>query len=170
MTASPISVNTVLLAIMLIAVLWTVMGRSLLKATIGLAVTSAVITILMFRLNSPLAAVFELSVCTGLITVVFVSTISLTKPLTHREIVDLSKERHKRFGYLPILMIVTSVFLSLVRIKNNIIPPQASGVVSDVRHVMWNIRQLDMIGQIIIVIVGALGVVILFEERRRDEW
>lgn len=170
MTASHISLNTVLLFIMLIAVLWTVMGRSLLKATIGLAATSAIITILMFRLNSPLAAVFELSVCTGLITVIFVSTISLTKPLTHKEIVELSKERHKRFSYLPILMIVASIVLTLIRIKNNIIIPQAAGAVTDVRHVMWNMRQMDMIGQIIVVIVGALGVVILFEERTKDEW
>ncbi len=170
MMAPYISIDAGLLTIMLVAVLWTVMGRSLLKATIGLAVTSAVITILMFRLNSPLAAVFELSVCTGLITVVFVSTISLTKPLTHKEIVEFSRERHKRFGYLPILMIVTSIVLTLIKIKNNIIVPPATNAVTDVRYVMWNIRQLDMIGQIIVVIIGALGVVILFEERRRDEW
>ena len=170
MIASHISINTVLLVAMLIAVLWTVMGRSLLKATIGLAATSAIISILMFRLNSPLAAVFELSVCTGLITVVFVSTISLTKPLTHKEIVELSKERHKRFSYLPVLIIVTSLVLTLVRIKNNIITPPAVEIMTDVRHVMWNMRQLDMIGQILVVIVGALGVVILFEERGKDEW
>jgi NADH-quinone oxidoreductase subunit J len=170
MTASYISIDACLLVVMIVAVLWTVMGRSLLKATIGLAVTSAVITILMFRLNSPLAAVFELSVCTGLITVVFVSTISLTKPMTHKEIVASSKERNKRFGYLPILMIVTSVILTLIKIKNNITMPPGPNAATDVRYVMWNMRQLDMIGQIIVVIIGALGVVILFEERRRDEW
>lgn len=155
---------------MVVAALWAVMSRSLLKATIGLAATSAVITILMFRLGSPLAAVFELSVCTGLITVVFVSTISLTKPLTNKEIVELSKERHKRFGYLPIAMIVTSIVLTLIKIKHNIIVPSAADTITDVRQVMWNARQLDMFGQIIVIIIGALGVVILFEERRRDEW
>ncbi len=167
---SHISINTLLLLVMLIAVLWTVMGRSLLKATIGLALTSAVVTILMFRLNSPLAAVFELSVCTGLITVVFVSTISLTKPLTNKEIVELSKERNKRFGYLPILLIVISIALTFIRIRNNIIIPPVTTPELDVRRVMWDMRQLDMLGQIIVVIIGALGVVILFEERRRDEW
>ena len=167
---SHISVNTALLVIMIVAVLWTVMCRSLLKATIGLAATSAVITMLLFRLNSPLAAVFELSVCTGLITVVFVSIISLTKPLTHKEIVELSKERHKRFVYLPILMIAASILMTLIKIKNNMNIPAVAVTMTDVKHVMWNLRQLDMIGQIIIVIIGALGVVILFEERRRDEW
>ena len=80
------NINIALLVLMLIAALWTVMGRSLLKAAIGLAITSAVIAILMFRLDSPLAAVFELSVCTGLVTVLFVSTISLTKPLTREQV------------------------------------------------------------------------------------
>ncbi|MBN2452904.1 MAG: hypothetical protein JXB40_01410 [Candidatus Omnitrophica bacterium] len=170
MTIPHISIDTILLFTMVAAALWTVMGRSLLKATIGLAITSAIISILMFRLNSPLAAVFELSVCTGLITVVFVSTISLTKPLTHKEIVELSKERHKRFGYLPIIIIVTAIVLTLIKIRNNVAVAPGADITADVRQVMWNIRHLDMFGQILIIIAGALGVVILFEERKRDEW
>ena len=170
MTAAYISIDTVLLVVMMIAALWTVMGRSLLKATIGLSVTSAIITILMFRMDSPLAAVFELSVCAGLMTVIFVSTISLTKPLTHKEIIELSKERHKRFGYLPLVMILTSIGLTLIKIRNNIAAPAPMPEGIDVRQVMWNMRPLDMFGQIIIIIIGALGVVILFEERKKDEW
>ena len=165
-----ISINTVLLVAMMIAALWTVMGRSLLKAAIGLSVTSAIITILMFRMDSPLAAVFELSVCAGLMTVIFVSTISLTKPLTHKEIVELSKERHKRFGYLPLILIVTSIGLTLIKIRNNIASPLPGNAGMSVQQVMWNMRPLDMFGQIIIIIIGALGVVILFEERSKDEW
>lgn len=165
-----ISINTVLLVAMMAAALWTVMGRSLLKATIGLSVTSAIITILMFRMDSPLAAVFELSVCAGLMTVIFVSTISLTKPLTHKEIVELSKERHKRFGYLPLILIVTSIGLTLIKIRNNIASPLPGNAGMSVQQVMWNMRPLDMFGQIIIIIIGALGVVILFEERSKDEW
>jgi NADH-quinone oxidoreductase subunit J len=163
--------NLLLLILMLIAALWTVMGRSLLKATISLAITSAVITILMFRLNSPLAAVFELSVCTGLITVIFVSTISLTKPLTHKEITELSKDRIKRFWYLPVIVALVGVGLILMKIRNDLTPSTSAwSLVQDVRSVLWNFRQLDMFGQIIVLIIGALGVSILFEERTRDEW
>ena len=97
-------INIILLIATTIAAIWTVMGRSLLKATIGLAATSALISIIIFRLNSPLAAVFELSVCTGLITAIFVSTISMTKPLTHKEILQASKDRLKRYCYLPIIL------------------------------------------------------------------
>lgn len=157
-----------LLVTMLLVAVWTVMARSLLKATIGLAVTSTIITILMFLLDSPLAAVFELSVCAGLITVVFVSAISLTKPLTHKEIIKLSRDRIKRFWYLPVILAIAALLLSFVKLPNNLILPKATEGL-DARMVLWNTRQIDLLGQIIIIIAGAIGVVILFIERRDDE-
>ena len=156
-----------LLIAMLLAAVWTVMSRSVLKAAIGLAVTSAILTILIFMLNSPLAAVFELSVCTGLITVIFVSTISLTKPLTHKEIVEMARSRIKRYIFLPAVVILAGIALAFTKLKNDlVIPPSAA---ADVRDIMWNSRQLDLFGQIIVIIIGALGVVILFTEREGDE-
>jgi len=163
------AMNIFLLVTMLLSSLWAVMGRSLLKATVGLAVTSVIITILMFRLGAPLAAVFELSVCAGLITVIFISTISLTKPLTHKEIMELSKERYKRFWPLPIIVALTGLALAFMNLPKDFpIFHQADGM--GVRAVLWNLRQLDIFGQIIIIIAGALGVVVLFEERKKDEW
>lgn len=156
----------VLLIAMTLAALWTVMTRSLLKSTIGLAATSAIITTIMFKLNSPLAAVFELSVCTGLITAVFISTISLVRPITHKEIIKLSKDRMKRFWYLPLIVIITALLLLFVNIPMNFTPPQ-SAVETDVRNVMWNTRQLDIFGQIVILLAGVFGTVILFREAKK---
>lgn len=168
-------INISLLILMMMATLWTVMCRSLLKATIGLAVTSAVLTAIMFRLDSPLVAVFELSVCTGLITVVFVSTISLTKPLTHKEIVELSKARHKRFVYLPFLIILAGAFIYLLKIPNDFSDTTMLAMKSPEAFVtapvaLWNFRELDLFAQIMLIIAGALGVAILFEEKKVDEW
>ena len=59
----------IVLAIMLLCALWTVMTRGLVRAALGLAATSIALTVLMFMLGAGLAAVFELSVCAGLITV-----------------------------------------------------------------------------------------------------
>lgn len=160
--------NIILLIAMLLAALWTVMCRSLLKATIGLAVTSIIITILMFRLDSPLAAVFELSVCAGLITIVFISTISLTKPLTHPEIVELSRLRYKRYWPLPIIVALTGLGLAFMHIPKDFSIFHATSTM-DVRAVLWNLRQLDLFGQIIIIIAGAIGVVVLFVEKGNDE-
>lgn len=170
------TLDMLLLIIMLLAALWTVMGRSLLKAMIGLAVTSAVITILTFRLNSPLAAVFELSVCTGLITVVFASTISLTKPLTHKEIVQMARARDKRYIYLPMIIILLAIVLWRIKVPIDFLSmgldttaPIAPLAVTSVRDILWNTRQIDLFGQIIIMIVGAFGVVTLFVESDKDE-
>lgn len=157
--------DMILLVAMTLAALWTVMGRSLLKATIGLAVTSAILSIIIFRLGSPLAAVFELSVCTGLITVVFVSTISLTKPLTHKEITEMSRKRTKRFIYLPIILVLVTFALIKAGIPKAMVMSTGESV-SNVTEVLWNMRQLDMFGQVILIIAGALGVVVLFVETK----
>ena len=47
--------------------------------------SARVLAILMFRLTRPSAAVFELSVCAGLIPVIFISAISLTQRLKRDE-------------------------------------------------------------------------------------
>jgi len=159
-------IDTILLIAMVAAAMWTVMTRSLLKSTIGLALTSAIITIIMFRLNSPFAAVFELSVCTGLITAVFISTISLVKPLTHKEIVKLSKDRIKRFWYLPVIIIAAGIALIYSKIQ---MPPFLSAGVDEgnARDVLWNSRQLDLFGQIVVLLAGVFGIVILFKETKK---
>jgi NADH-quinone oxidoreductase subunit J len=159
-------IDIILLTAMVAAASWTVMTRSLLKSTIGLAATSAIITIIMFRLNSPLAAVFELSVCTGLITAVFVSTISLTKPLTHKEIIKLSKDRAKRFWYMPVIMIVVGVALICLKLPVDLKMPLKLAQ-SDVRGVLWNSRQLDIFGQIVVLLAGVFGIVLLFKETKK---
>lgn len=73
--------NYLLLGLFVVASLWAVLTPTLLRGAIALAASSAVLTALMFQMDAPLAGVFELSVCAGLITVVFVSAISLTAPL-----------------------------------------------------------------------------------------
>jgi NADH-quinone oxidoreductase subunit J len=151
---------------MAVSALWTVMCRSLLKAAIGLALTSAIITMLMFRLNSPLAAVFELSVCAGLITAVFVSTISLTKPLTHKEIMEISRERFKRFVYLPVILGLLGLALTRLKLPLDFAFPPAAPE-NDVRVIMWNMREIDLFGQIAVILGGAFGIVMLFREAKR---
>ncbi len=158
---------TFVLVILVLAALWTVMTRSLIRCAIGLALTSAVLTVLMFRLGSPLAAVFELSVCAGLISVLFISTISLTEPLTQEEKMQHMKDRILRFWYLPVILVVLGIGLSFLDVHPGL--KVASGEIEkDVRSVMWNVRQLDLLGQIIILLAGAFGVVILLKERQKN--
>ena len=77
MPADPISVILVVAAI--VCAILAVRFKEILFSAISLAVLSVVIAIMFFKLNSTYAGVFELSVCAGLITALFVSVISLTQ-------------------------------------------------------------------------------------------
>ena len=77
LTLDPVSV-VLFIAVIAFAIM-AVSSKELLFAAISLAALSAALAIMFYRLNSPYAAVIELSVCAGLITALFASVISLTK-------------------------------------------------------------------------------------------
>jgi len=156
-----------ILVLLVLAALWTVITRSLLRSAIGLALTSAILTIVMFRMRAPLAGVFELSVCAGLIPVLFVSVISLTQPLTYKEVLEHMKVRLKRFWALPLVVVVLGIALIFVSIKARVNVPLPTNQ-TDVRFLLWHLRQFDLLGQVIILFSGVLGVVILFKERKKS--
>ena len=160
--------NIIILIALLASTVWSVMTRSLLRSAIGLALTSAILTVLMFSLNSPVAAVFELSVCAGLISVLFVSTISLMESLTMKEVMERMKERLHRFWSLPFIIICAGIMLSLLTLKFNL-PLPVPEAQKDVRFILWHTRQLDIFAQVVMLLAGVFGVVILFGDRRRQD-
>jgi NADH-quinone oxidoreductase subunit J len=113
--------------------------------------------------------VFELSVCAGLITVVFMSTISLTKPLTHKETLEYTKGRLKRFWLLPVFMAVAASALLYITIPLNFTLPAAPVEAQNFRTVLWGERQFDLLGQILIILAGVFGVVVLFKHKAKNE-
>ena len=44
------------------------------------------------------------------------------------------------------------------------LPLPPGGLETDVRDVLWNVRRLDLVGQILIILAGVFGVVILFKD------
>jgi NADH-quinone oxidoreductase subunit J len=154
----------ILLGFLVLFSLLSVLIRNALKAVISLAAASVMLTTIMYLLGAPLAAVFELSVCAGLITVIFVSVISLTKPAADEEDVAESKNRLKRYIYLPVIVIVIAMFVLIAKPDFNFIINNNGISDSNVQNAIWNTRRLDILGQIIIILAGVLGVVILFKE------
>jgi NADH-quinone oxidoreductase subunit J len=145
-------------------ILWTIMTTRLLRAVIGLALTSVLISAMMFRLDSPIAAVFELSVCAGLISVIFFTTISFTQRLTPERYQMRKRERIMKFWFLPVACVGLVVLLLQYKVKPDF--SMAKGVPGDVRDVMWNLRHLDIFGQIAILLTGVFGVAVLFKDRK----
>lgn len=161
-----ILIDEILLIILVAAALWTVMARSLLRGAIGLALTSAVLSIIMFRLNTPVAAVFELSVCAGLISALFFCVVTITEPLTPERVREEAQAKLERFRYLPVLVLALWAALKFTGIKVGINHVVHSDIV-DVKSVLWTQRQLDLVGQIIILLCGVFGIVILLKEIRK---
>ena len=157
-----------ILVVTVLAGLWAVMTRSILRAAIALAAASALVAVLMFKLNSPLAAVFELSVCSGLISVLFISTISLAAPETARQKETHRKARFKRFRFLPVLLVLVIFGLSLAASRFSMRLPEQSAPGKDARLVLWQDRPFDLVGQVIILLAGVFGVVTLFKESKEE--
>ncbi|MGA2265138.1 MAG: NADH-quinone oxidoreductase subunit J [Phycisphaerae bacterium] len=161
------SLDIILVIGLVLAALVTVMAARVLRSAIGLAVASLVVSIMMFRLNAPLAAVFELSVCAGLIPVIFISVIGLTRRLDTEALTVRRHAKWRRFWPLPVLVLVVCGVLLVVRPVMDVPPPVAAAAAGGVREVLWNLRHIDLIGQIVILLVSAFGVVILVKETNR---
>lgn len=158
--------NFILLILLLLMTLWTVMTTRLLRSVIGLALTSVVLSIILFRLSSPMAAVFELSVCAGLIPVIFITTISFTQRLTPEQLIVRKKERIARYWYLPVIVIIAGIILSRVHVSFDFTLPEPA-LENDFRSLLWNQRHLDLLGQIAILLAAVFGVVVFFKEAKQ---
>jgi NADH-quinone oxidoreductase subunit J len=158
-------IDVVLIVSLVLAALWTVLATRRLRSVVGLAAASVVLTALLFRLRSPLAAVFELSVCAGLISAVFLGAISVTALETPESLAVVAKERLRRYWYLPVLLLVIGIPLASLPLPTVGIPSEAGG---DVREVLWNVRHLDLLGQIVLLLAGAFGVVVLFKDGKHE--
>lgn len=144
------------------------MATRLIRAVVALALASAVLAIIIFRLNSPLAAVFELSVCSGLISVIFLTTISFTERISQERMILRKAERFGRFWLLPFIIVICGVILYAIKFRIDFSQPRAI-IDTDVRNIIWHLRHADLLGQVLILLAGAFAVVILFKEPKKDE-
>jgi len=156
------AVSILILVGLVAAALITVMTARLLVAIIGLAATSAIVSIVLFRMNAPLAAVFELSVGAGLIPAIFLSVIGMTQRLTPEEVSERRKAKRRLYWALPVIVILVGV--ALTQVPFAIQPSTAAPVAEDVRVVLWNLRHMDLLGQIMILLGGSFAMVVLVKE------
>jgi len=144
------------------------MFRSMLKAAICLACSSAILAIIMFVMGATWAGVFELSVCSGLITVIFISAITVTKE-KKEETEEIEKKNKENVRWLPwLIIIVAIVVIAILVVSHFSLEPndviQETGTFSEI---LWNTRQADLLGLIFVVLTGAFAIVVLFKERRK---
>jgi len=156
------------LGLMLIFGVMAVMLHSMTKSAIALAAASAALGIIMYEMGSAWAALFEISVCSGLVTVIFISAISLSN--MDKKQLEKVYEDKKRMSLLPVILIVSGAALVVAAMSAGVSLPHAGSAANaagDLREILWNNRQADIWGQIIIMITGSAAVVVLFRERDR---
>jgi len=149
-----------LIALVIFSIL-TVLLRDLLKAAISLAVASIFLAIIFFRMNATYAGVFELSVVAGLITVLFISTIALTKGESD---VRESKVVRILFPIFFVLFIIIDIVVMKALI-NRLMVVRYPAPIGNFGQVLWGQRTLDLVGQIGVIFAGVFAVIALFRKR-----
>lgn len=154
------------LGLMFIFGILAVMLHSMTKSAIALAAGSVALGIIMYQLGFIWAALFEISVCSGLVTVLFISAISLSN--TSKSELEKVFEDKKRMSFLPFILIISGVILVIAAMSSGISlrPADQAGIIGDnLREILWNNRQADIWGQVILMITGSVAVVVLFRDR-----
>ena len=157
--------QTALLIGLVIFAALAILLRDLLKSAIALAVASLLLGIIFFRMNAPYAGVFEISVVAGLITVLFVLTIALTK--TGEEVRE-SKLVNVAFPVVFVAFIVIDAVVMKGLIGK--IPALAAGAeTGSFGDVLWKARTYDLVGQIAVILAGVFAVLALFRKREKND-
>jgi NADH-quinone oxidoreductase subunit J len=141
--------------------------RDLLYVAISLAITSVLMALVLFYFGANIAGVFELSVCAGLITVLFVATVSLTKDS------DQKSETRLPVYFAPLFLLIfigLDVFIVqwLARsILSSGVPAVPS--TSTFQEVFWGQRSADMLGQVSLILAGVFGILALFRLAAKEK-
>jgi hypothetical protein len=76
--------------------------------------------------------------------------------------------RLSRFWYLPIILVGLGIFLSFFKLRQDLSMPVLQAQ-KDVRVLLWGTRQMDLLGQLLILLAGVFAVIILFKEKKNNE-
>ena len=156
--------HTLLFLLVALAAVAAVMSRSLLLSALGLALVSVGASLILFDFQAPWAAVFELSVCAGLITVLFVSAVSLIR---HEE--PKVAEDRARFYAMPLVMGIVAIaawFYAVPYFESLENWARLGGRPVSLGVVIWDIRRFDLLGQIAILAAGVFVVNSIFPRRK----
>jgi len=146
--------------------LMAIREKRLLVAALWLAVTSALVSLLMYRLGALEVAVVELSVGAGLVTVLFVFAINIAgdETLVPKDLVPR-----------PLAWVIIAI--GLVLLGWMILPTFQldpylakmsfpSGSIEDFREMVWSERGLDTLLQVVLIFAGVMSVLSFLGNRR----
>jgi NADH:ubiquinone oxidoreductase subunit 6 (subunit J) len=156
--------TALLIGLVLFSVL-AVLLRDLLRAAISLAIASLLLGIIFFRMRAPYAGVFEISVVAGLITVLFILTIALTK--AGEEVPESKTVNIVFLLFFVVFAAVDALVMKGLLQKIPALPGSAES--GGFGEVLWRGRTFDLVGQIAVILAGVFSVLALFRKRDKNE-
>lgn len=155
----------VLLGLMVVLSIGCCIFKDLLYVAVSLATMSGILALVLFLFGANIAGVFELSVCAGLITVLFIATVSLTK--------DSDKKAETRlpvyFVALVVIIFIGADYFIIQWMAHSLpaaVMPMPSGTF---QKVFWELRSADILGQIGLIGAGVFGILSLFRIAAKEK-
>jgi NADH-quinone oxidoreductase subunit J len=139
--------------------------KDLLYVAVALAAISAILSIVLFHFGANIAGVFELSVCAGLITVLFIATVSLTKDS------DMKSETRLPVYFIPLFLLIfigIDVFV-MQWLARSVLTAGTPSQTASFQKVFWEMRSLDIFGQVALILAGVFGILSLFRTTGKDK-
>lgn len=142
----------------IVCAIQAIRAKRLIVSAMWLAGSSALLSLIFYLVGAYLVAVIELSVGAGLVTVLFVFAISIAG----EEAVELHSPVPKTLGGgLVLLAAILLGWLSLPAGTGQ--PPVAEPSLSEM---IWQIRGLDVLVQVVLIFSGVLGLLGLLAEEK----
>ncbi len=127
-------------------------SRRLLLSAVWLALTSALVAVMLYMLGGAHLAVIELSVGAGLVTVLFVFAINISGEESFDQAVILPKP----YAWGSLLI---AIGLALYLILKTLGIVHFADAAAKTSLIDWNTRFLDIILQVMLIFAGVLGVI-----------
>lgn len=155
--------HTLLFVLAAVFALWAVMARRLLTSAIMLALVSVCVSLIFFNFGAPWAAVFELSVCAGLITVLFIGAVSLIRAEDEKH-----PENRARFHALPLAAAIFAIagwFYLPAFFESLASWARIGSGGGTIGLALWDMRRPDLLGQILMLAAGVFVIKSVFPRR-----
>jgi len=161
-----ITYHNLLFMLAVLFAVWAVMVRNLLTSAIMLALVSVFAALILFDFNAPWAAVFELSVCAGLITVLFIGGVSLVRGDYER-----NPESRTAFHALPLALAIFAIaawfgvpeFFGEIEGWKRMASPEGT-----IGLALWDQRRPDILGQIVMLAAGVFMIKSIFPKKKQE--
>jgi NADH-quinone oxidoreductase subunit J len=162
------SIYLLIYFLIIVSAVLSVISKKLINSAIMLAVLSVGVSLLFFTYEAPWAGVFELSVCAGLITVIFISAVSLVKQDD-----EAFKENRVKYNIFPLILIIFAILSSIFvpdyfsKLSNFSIYLENQN--EPVGKFIWLYRGVDIIGQLTLLSASVFVIKHIFKKKKTAE-